>query len=124
MAKLPTTPPKLHYLFNIRDLSGVFAGLCKATSSQFLDLYSFIRLQGNEYLRVFSDRLTNLENRKFVLTKIETLMDINSSSSREVALKQPILFDNFISDSGPDGALIYKDLDQHRSLVPFFTELL
>ena len=51
-------------------------------------------------------------------------MDINSSSSREVALKQPILFDNFISDSGPDGALIYKDLDQHRSLVPFFTELL
>ena len=29
-----------------------------------------------------------------------------------------------MSDSGPDEVLIYKDLDQHISLVPFFTELL
>ena len=44
VTKLPTTPPKFHYLFNIRDLSRVFEELCNATPSQFLDLYSFIRL--------------------------------------------------------------------------------
>ena len=27
-------------------------------------------------------------------------------------------------DSGPDRAIINKDLNQHSSLVPFFTELL
>ena len=51
-------------------------------------------------------------------------MDINLSSSPEVALKEPILIGNFMSDSGPDRAIIYKDLDQYISLVPFFTELL
>ena len=44
VTKLPTTPPKFHYLFNIRDLSRVFEELCNATPFQFLDLYSFIRL--------------------------------------------------------------------------------
>ena len=31
VAKLPTTPPKFHYLFNIRDLSRVIERLCKVT---------------------------------------------------------------------------------------------
>jgi dynein heavy chain len=55
--KLPRTPIKFHYTFNLRDLSRVFEGLLLSTIDKFNTPEKFIRLWRNEAIRVFADRL-------------------------------------------------------------------
>jgi dynein heavy chain len=55
--KLPRTPVKFHYIFNLRDLSRIYEGLLQSTMDKFTDKKSFIRLWRNESMRVFCDRL-------------------------------------------------------------------
>lgn len=54
---LPPTPSKFHYIFNLRDLSRIYSGLCLSTPDRFKKPEHFLRLWRNECLRVFSDRL-------------------------------------------------------------------
>ena len=54
--QLPPTPSKFHYIFNLRDLSRVFEGLCLATPDKMENSAAVIRLWRNESLRVFHDR--------------------------------------------------------------------
>jgi dynein heavy chain len=56
-----------------------------------------VRLWRNECLRVFHDRLTNLDDRNWVMNKLETLIDINFSSVRDEACKNPSIFGDFIA---------------------------
>jgi dynein heavy chain len=60
--KLPRTPVKFHYIFNLRDLSRVYEGLLNTTPDKFSDKAKFIRLWRNECLRVFCDRLISSED--------------------------------------------------------------
>lgn len=55
--KLPRTPVKFHYIFNLRDLSRTYEGLMLATPDKINTKACLIRLWKNECLRVFSDRL-------------------------------------------------------------------
>ena len=57
--KLPRTPVKFHYIFNLRDLSRVYEGLLQATVDKFDTKEKFIRLWRNEAMRVFADRLVS-----------------------------------------------------------------
>jgi len=59
LEKLPRTPLKFHYIFNLRDLSRVYEGLYLATVDKFKTKASFVRLWRNECHRVFGDRLIN-----------------------------------------------------------------
>lgn len=56
---LPPTPSKFHYIFNLRDLSRVYQGLCLTVPDRFETAQQFVRVWKNECLRVFHDRLTN-----------------------------------------------------------------
>ena len=59
LEKLPRTPLKFHYIFNLRDISRVFEGLYLSTVDKFKTKGQFIRLWRNECHRVFGDRLIN-----------------------------------------------------------------
>ncbi|XP_030756931.1 dynein heavy chain 10, axonemal [Sitophilus oryzae] len=66
IVQLPPTPSKFHYIFNMRDLSRVTAGLLQITIKFFTALHQLIRVWRNEFMRVFCDRLINTEDQKFV----------------------------------------------------------
>ena len=66
---LPRTPIKFHYIFNLRDLSRVYEGLCRSTIDKVSNSQSIIRLWRNECLRVFGDRLLSFEDRALINEK-------------------------------------------------------
>lgn len=64
--KLPRTPVKFHYIFNMRDISRVYEGLLQSTVDKYPNKGTFIRLWRNEVNRVFGDRLINNEDKELV----------------------------------------------------------
>lgn len=53
------TPAKMHYLFNLRDISRVFQGLLRSSPEYHVTKPLQLRLWIHECFRVFSDRLTD-----------------------------------------------------------------
>jgi len=58
-------PSKSHSLFNLRDISKVFMGVCSGHPKFIPDVPMIIRLWYHEMLRVFYDRLTTEEDRVY-----------------------------------------------------------
>ncbi|XP_064550918.1 dynein axonemal heavy chain 10 [Drosophila montana] len=54
---LPPTPSKFHYIFNLKDLSRIFAGMLLIKPEHFKGLREFIRVWRNEFTRIICDRL-------------------------------------------------------------------
>ena len=73
------TPAKIHYLFNLRDISKVFQGLLRANKDYHDTSTAMIRLWVHEIYRVFSDRLNNEKDseafHQLVNTKLGSLFD-------------------------------------------------
>ena len=68
------TPTKIHYLFNLRDISRVFQGLLRCDKRYCAGKPTFIRLWVNECFRVFADRLIDEKDRDtFVIVLSESL---------------------------------------------------
>lgn len=57
--KMLPTPAKMHYLFNLRDISKIFQGLLRANKDYQSTKVGFLRLFIHECFRIFSDRLTD-----------------------------------------------------------------
>ncbi|GMH67856.1 hypothetical protein TrLO_g3024 [Triparma laevis f. longispina] len=93
--KLPPTPSKFHYIFNLRDLSRVYEGMCMATPDKFSDSASFVRLWRNECNRVFLDRLATEEDFSLVSSYLQQLISTNFSAEAEEANATPIIFGDF-----------------------------
>ena len=64
--ELPPTPSKFHYIFNLRDLSRIYHGMCLTTPDRFETKEQFVRVWRNECLRVFYDRLTTSKDKQLV----------------------------------------------------------
>ena len=64
--ELPPTPSKFHYIFNLRDLSRVYHGMCLTTPDRFDGKEQLVRVWRNECLRVFYDRLTTSKDKQLV----------------------------------------------------------
>ena len=76
--ELPPTPSKFHYIFNLRDLSRIYHGLCLTTPDRFDSKELLVRVWRNECLRVFYDRLTTDKDKKLVSVSVlnmHTLFD-------------------------------------------------
>lgn len=55
------TPSKFHYIFNMRDLSRIMAGLLQSHSNLYPAVKQFVRLWRNELTRVMCDRLISVQ---------------------------------------------------------------
>lgn len=64
--KLPPTPSRFHYIFNLRDLSRIYEGMMLSTPDKFKTVPQFVRLWRNESLRIFYDRLINDKDKEIV----------------------------------------------------------
>ena len=65
-AKMLPTPAKFHYMFNMRELSRVFAGIFEAPLNSIRDDVYLVRLWKHECERVFIDKLTNQPDKDWV----------------------------------------------------------
>lgn len=109
-------PKKSHYLFNLRDISKVFQGVCNGKPQIINEPNIFIRLWIHEMNRVFRDRLLDKRD----MTDFNNLVDqsikekIPSVDITKVFDREVILFGDFI-DKDPDNR-IYKEIESLKKL--------
>jgi dynein heavy chain, axonemal len=96
--ELLPTPSKSHYTFNLRDLAKIFQGMLMIDVKKLSDVNALSHLWIHENLRVFGDRLTNLEDRawldKQLKEKIE--MDVGLNYDSIVPSGQRIMYGDFM----------------------------
>jgi dynein heavy chain len=68
--KMLPTPAKFHYMFNMRELSRVFAGIFEAPQSSIKDEVYLVKLWRHECERVFTDKLTNAPDKEWESNQI------------------------------------------------------
>lgn len=95
LTTMPPTPAKFHYIFNLRDLSRIYEGLCLSTPELVGSIGGLVRLWRHECLRVFHDRLTTAEDKKAVQLAVNKLIKMNWASCAETATAEPTLFGDF-----------------------------
>lgn len=70
VTKFLPTPDRIHYLFNLRDISKIYQGLLRANAIAIDSRNAMLRLWIHECFRVFADRLINTKD---ISTFIELL---------------------------------------------------
>ena len=107
--ELLPTPAKMHYIFNLRDLSKVFQGILQIRKYGGANANTMIRLWIHESMRVFHDRLINDEDRLYFTNLIVELLrrhfDVNLVH-KQLFEGQPIMFGDFIRGGGSLGMVI------------------
>lgn len=93
--RLPPTPSRFHYIFNLRDLARVYEGLLRTTPDKFGTAAAFVRAWRNEILRIFHDRLIDAHDKSVVLDHVKTVVSSKFSSFAEHVLENPILMGSF-----------------------------
>eukprot|EP01041_Mallomonas_annulata_P002980 gene2980-5847_t len=62
--KMLPSPSKFHYVFNLRELSRVFQGVLRTPKKSIREPKLFVQLWRHECERVFSDKLTTIDDKK------------------------------------------------------------
>jgi dynein heavy chain, axonemal len=127
--QLPRSPLKFHYIFNLRDLSRIYEGLCRSSIDAFNSKEKIIRLWRNECLRVFADKLISVEDRGLVGEKtIPDLIKEFFPECFEVAMASPIFVGDFMTANPVDtDALdpkLYSDCGDYESVGAKFKQML
>lgn len=144
--ELPTTPCNYHYVFNMKDLSRVYAGLSCISPTIFIDAKQLIRVWRNEFTRVFFDRLNSakdLELVKSLLTsevhrhyppaELKKYLRKSQPSIKETliemplnqyTLRNPLLFGDFRHGIVDDEERSYEDLLDYGAVLHLFKEII
>ncbi|XP_069857585.1 dynein axonemal heavy chain 2 isoform X2 [Dipodomys merriami] len=101
------TPAKIHYLFNLRDISKVFQGMLRANKNFHDTKSSITRLWIHECFRVFSDRLVDSADMEafmgIISDKLGTFFDLTFHNL--CPSKRPPIFGDFLKEPK-----VYEDL--------------
>ena len=123
IATMLPTPTKIHYLFNLRDISKVYQGLLRAHKDYHDTKQSMIRLWIHECFRVFSDRFidnNDMEAFKGIIgEKLGTVFD--TSFNAICPNKVSPIFGDFIR--GEAGG-IYEDITDIGQLKQYMENTL
>ncbi|RKO94122.1 dynein heavy chain and region D6 of dynein motor-domain-containing protein [Blyttiomyces helicus] len=121
---LMPTPSKFHYIFNLRDISRIYEGLCTATPDHFTESRQFVRLWRNEVQRVFFDRLTTDQDRDYVNKLVNRLILDSFEKDEEYITRIPSLFGDFRHALQDEAARLYEDLLDFTAVRSIFQEIL
>ncbi|XP_076454460.1 dynein axonemal heavy chain 2-like [Babylonia areolata] len=120
VSKFLPTPAKIHYLFNLRDISRVFQGLLRADKNHHDTTDALTKLWTHECFRVFSDRLVSQKDMDLFLVVLgEKLGSLfNQTLSSMCQNKQPPLFGDYMSteqfyEEITDGAALKKCMSNY-----------
>jgi dynein heavy chain len=116
-------PSKSHYLFNLRDISKVFMGVCSAHPKFIQDKDMMIRLWYHESLRVFHDRLTTDDDRLYLKNKLAEMFPEMDTTAEIIINSERIIFADFLQ--GREGERFYNQAASMKDFVgklEFFQE--
>ncbi|KAM3963696.1 LOW QUALITY PROTEIN: dynein heavy chain 2, axonemal kl-2 [Aphomia sociella] len=99
VAKLLPTPSKMHYLFNLRDISKIFQGLLRSNKDYTNTKPRFLRLWIHECFRVFGDRLTEEKDRDWFMNHMGEMLGKHFELTFHAVCpsKSPPLFGHFLN---------------------------
>ncbi|XP_076380407.1 dynein heavy chain at 89D [Megalopta genalis] len=124
--ELLPTPSKFHYIFNMRDLSRIVAGLLQSDPDYLPTTKQIVRLWRNEFNRVICDRLINEDDATLVATHIKEQIEENWDEERaviEYAMRDPLLFGDFRNAINEDDPRFYEDLLDYEAVYNLFLEI-
>jgi dynein heavy chain len=127
--RLPRTPVKFHYIFNLRDLSRVYEGLLCSTVDKFNTKESFIRLWRHECMRVFADKLIDQTDQDLVAVNlIPELIKEHFKDVEEFVMNDPLILGDFAlanpTDDEAEDPRLYEDLGDFSTLKEKLDKLL
>jgi dynein heavy chain len=127
--KLPRTPLKFHYVFNLRDLSRIYEGLLQSTVDKFTTKELFIRLWRNEANRVFCDKLVDETDQTLISqTVMGELIKEHFKDVEEFVLKDPIIFGDYSmanpTDEEAEDPRLYEDLGDYTVIKEILDKML
>ncbi|KAK4469213.1 hypothetical protein MN116_006788 [Schistosoma mekongi] len=115
--KFLPTPTKIHYLFNLRDISKIFQGLLRSSKSYIDTRNSMLRLWIHEGLRVFYDRMVDDKDRTTYIDLVgESLATYFDQTYHSLcpSKQSPIFVDFMNSDNSYEDV---TDLDKLRKFM-------
>lgn len=117
LGRLMPTPNKIHYLFDVRDISRVVAGCVLVRKESADSKVIFVRLWVHEILRVFRDRLVDEEDSKWLFSKIKESVKIYfKDHSFDAAFDHLPRFKEKITENSLDDLIFGNFMDAEVSL--------
>ncbi|KAL5017096.1 hypothetical protein ScPMuIL_006685 [Solemya velum] len=121
---LPPTPSKFHYIFNLRDLSRIYHGLCLTTTDRYTKVDQFLRVWRNECMRVICDRLINDHDKELVLKCLQALLEENYSNHVDFVMREPCLYGDYRTAMDDSEPRLYEDIQDYEAAKALFEEIL
>lgn len=127
--KLPRTPIKFHYIFNLRDISKVYEGLLLTTPDKYETSRDFVRLWRHEVHKVVYDRLMTEEDRSLFATEIvPEAIKKDFVDTLEYSIQDPIIYGDFLTlDPNADitdQLRLYEDLQTYDNIKKKWIQIL
>lgn len=113
------TPSKFHYNFSLRELNNLFQGILRTTKEEISTPVTLLHLWRHETIRVFSDKLTNNEDKNNLLKQFNLICEsiLNKKIYSDVITRNDIYFVNFLRED------IYDDDGLLLELAPRIYEM-